>query len=100
MIKKDVKKELKKLGVKMFVETNKPIDGMYIADIPWDNVARKLKVDFISDAPFPVMIVVIKKNKKNIVLDRGGVYIQHSGITHSTKKKVIKLLKDMFGKKI
>jgi len=27
------------------------------------------------------------------------LYIQHSGITYSTKKKVIKLLKDMFGKK-
>ncbi len=97
IIKTKLKKELEKIGVKVFIETNKPINNIYIEDIPWNNVAKKLKLDFISDSPFPIIIVVIKKDQNTIVLDNGGVYIQHSGITYSVKKKVIKLLKDMFG---
>ena len=98
-IKKKLKNMLKENGITFFIETNTPTNsGIYVIDTPLDNVANKLKVDFISNYSSPVMIAVIKKNKSNkIILDNGGIYIQHFGITYSTKKKVIQILKDMFG---
>ena len=98
-IKKDLKKELKKIKVKLFVVKNKIYNGIYFTDYPWDVVSNKLGNNYdLNKVKF--LIVPLKINYENeIVLDKGFVNIQHSGITHNTKKQVIELLKNMFGKK-
>ena len=96
-IKKELKKELKKVGVKLFIVKNKIYNGIYFTDYPWDVVSNKLG-DYSEKEKF--LIVVLKINYDNeIILDKGFVNIQHHGITYNTKKEVIKLLKNIFGKK-
>jgi hypothetical protein len=71
-------------------------NGIYFTDYPWDVVSNKLG-DYDEKEKF--LIVVLKINYNEIFLDRGFVNIQHHGIIYNTKKQVIQILKNMFGKK-
>ena len=94
-IKTELKKELKKLNVKLFVVRNKIYNGIYFTDHPWDVVDEKIN-NFDNEK---FLIVPLKINYDNeIVLDKGGLYIQHHNIKHTVKKDIMVLLKKMFGR--
>jgi hypothetical protein len=90
ILKNDIKKKLSKIGVKTYIFTNKKINDKYFIDNAWDYVEKKLGNDYL-DSKF--IIVVIKKDNNNIVLDKGGVYIQHNNIKYTTKKELISIFK-------
>ena len=90
ILKNDIKKKLSKIGVKTYIFTNKKINDIYFIDNAWDYVEKKLGNDYL-DSKF--IIVVIKKDNNNIVLDKGGIYIQHNNIKYTTKKELIDIFK-------
>lgn len=96
LIKKDFKKELKKIDVKLFVVKNRKINGYYLKDYVWDIVADKLGNNYLKKK---FLIVNLKVEGKHILLDDGGLHLQHNNITYNTKKEVIKIMKNIFGKK-
>ena len=94
-IKKELKKELKKIDVKLFIINNKIRYGRFWSDYPWDVVMDKLD----NFDQHKVLIVNLKLCEDNeIVLTDKGLYIQHSNIKYSIKKKVVTILKNLFGK--
>jgi hypothetical protein len=96
LIKKDLKNELKKIDVKLFIVKNKPINNIYLQDYLWDFVKEKLGNNYLNEK---FLIVNLKMDGKNILLDNGGINIQHNNINYNTKKQVIEIMNKMFGKK-
>lgn len=96
ILKNDIKKNLSKISVKTYIFVNKKINDKYFIDNAWDYVEKKLGNDYL-DSKF--IIVVIKKDNNNIVLDNGGVYIQHNNIKYNTKKELISIFKKYLNNK-
>ena len=85
----DLKKKMEKEGVKVFLEKN--FGNNYGIDYYWDGVREKLGSKYLE---YKFLIIIC-----DFTLNKPKVLIQHNGITRSTKKKVIKIFINIFGKK-
>ena len=94
LLKNDVKKELKTIGVKLMLKKLKLINGWYIIDYVWPEPGT---FDINKDK-FIIVVLRLDKNNKLYVPD-GELDCQHNGIVYKTKKDVFEIFNKYFGNK-
>lgn len=94
LLKNEVKKELKTIGVKLMLEKLKLINGWYIIDYVWPEPGT---FDINKDK-FIIVVLRLDKNNK-LYTPNDELDCQHNGIVYKTKKDVIEIFKKYFGNK-
>jgi len=94
LLKNDVKKELKTIGVKLMLKKLKLINGWYIIDYVWPEPGT---FDINKDK-FIIVVLRLDKNNK-LYTPNDELDCQHNGIVYKTKKDVIEIFKKYFGNK-
>lgn len=93
---KKLKKNLKDVGVDLFVTKWYPEGNYYIIDSVWNSVSEKYGKEYGYLNNHNFIIVPLKMNGQSLVLDNDKIFLQHNGITYKTKKKVIDILQKEF----
>ena len=94
LLKNDVKKELKAIGVKLMLKKLKLINGWYIIDYVWPEPGT---FDINKDK-FIIVVLRLDKNNK-LYTPNDELDCQHNGIVYKTKKDVFEIFNKYFGNK-
>ena len=89
LLKNEIKKDLKKFGVKLYIEKLKRSGNLYFTNLLFDN----------KDSNEKFIIVVFKLDNNKLYIPDKKLYCQHNGLVYSTKKDVITIFKKYLGNK-